>query len=211
VNERCPPERLLALGHAAGLNLSADQVSQLQTYLALLAHWNKTVNLTALSLTGFPDGSLSRLIGEGLTCASLLSSNASLPINWFDLGSGGGSPAVPMKIVLPSAPLTMVEARARKAAFLREAVRALELRPATVLNSRVEELNEQVAAGSADLISFRALRLDDDLAKCLKHMALSRAKLALFGDVDWSVLRGDFDVLKRQGGITLLQRRDCST
>ena len=46
---------------------------------------------------------------------------------WFDIGSGGGSPAIPLKLARPTLPLPMVESKTRKAVFLREAVRALGL------------------------------------------------------------------------------------
>ena len=41
----------------------------------------------------------------------------------MDVGSGGGSPAIPLKLAVPRLALTMVEVKARKSAFLREAVR----------------------------------------------------------------------------------------
>ena len=45
----------------------------------------------------------------------------------MDVGSGGGSPAIPLKLAAPAVALTMVEVKARKSAFLREAIRQLEL------------------------------------------------------------------------------------
>ena len=45
----------------------------------------------------------------------------------MDVGSGGGSPAIPLKLAVPRLSLTMVEAKARKSAFLREAIRHLGL------------------------------------------------------------------------------------
>ena len=45
----------------------------------------------------------------------------------MDIGSGGGSPAIPLKLATPGSALTMVEVKARKSAFLREAIRQLGL------------------------------------------------------------------------------------
>jgi 16S rRNA (guanine527-N7)-methyltransferase len=58
----------------------------------------------------------------------------------MDIGSGGGSPAIPLKLCAPAASLTMVEAKARKSAFLREAIRALRLDRSSVETARYEEL-----------------------------------------------------------------------
>ena len=207
----CESDRLAALGEAAGFDLTSDQIAQIQTYLGLLARWNATVNLTALPLSGFPQASLDRLVGESLTCASLLGDESRLPAEWFDLGSGGGSPAIPLKIVRPTIPLTMVEARSRKTAFLREAIRSLSLEHARVLNTRVQDLEGTVTGGRVDLISFRGLRLDADLAKCLRYLAIPGARVALFGDVPWGLIRGDFEADRHQGEVTLLRRCECST
>ena len=46
----------------------------------------------------------------------------------IDIGSGGGSPAIPLKLAAPRIKLWMVESKTRKSAFLREAIRQLDLR-----------------------------------------------------------------------------------
>ncbi len=58
----------------------------------------------------------------------------------LDIGSGGGSPAIPMKLAAPGISLRMVESKTRKAAFLREVVRTLELDRTAVEAVRFEEL-----------------------------------------------------------------------
>ena len=66
------------------------------------------------------------------------------PLAWFDLGSGGGSPAIPLKLVRPDARLTMVESKTRKAAFLREAVaQSGAADAAEVADERFEELSRR--------------------------------------------------------------------
>src|SRR5207248_9055859 len=80
---------------------------------------------------------------------------------WFDLGSGGGSPAVPLQIAHPAQRLVMVESKERKAAFLREVVRTVPVMNAAVEVSRIESLAEQAHnAGIADLVTVRAVRLE---------------------------------------------------
>jgi 16S rRNA (guanine527-N7)-methyltransferase len=79
----------------------------------------------------------------------------------MDIGSGGGSPAVPLKLSAPSASLTMVEVKARKSAFLREAVRTLRLEKTTVETARYEELLARPELHEAvDVLSLRAVRVE---------------------------------------------------
>src|SRR6516164_7658019 len=116
--------RLLLRSEKASVKVSEEAIEQLGRYFELLAKWNAKINLTALPLDPPTRETLDRLFVEPLAAARYFPRD---PVAWFDLGSGGGSPAIPLKILHPEASLTMVEARVRKAAFLREAVRGLVL------------------------------------------------------------------------------------
>jgi 16S rRNA (guanine527-N7)-methyltransferase len=148
------PDVLTARSAVVGLHLSSAQIDKLDTYYAVLARWNRRLNLTALELDGYPEPTIDRLIVEPCLIARWFPPG---PVYWFDFGSGGGSPAVPVKIARPDARLAMVESRARKAAFLRELVRTLELSSARVEAGRIEDLRA-VAGNLADIITMRAVR-----------------------------------------------------
>jgi 16S rRNA (guanine527-N7)-methyltransferase len=92
--------------------------ARLVTYFDLLFRWNQKINLT--SLTNI-DEAIDRLLLEPVAAARELAHSPSI----IDLGSGGGSPAIPLALALSAPRLVMVESRSRKAAFLREAVREL--------------------------------------------------------------------------------------
>ncbi|HKT81391.1 MAG TPA: 16S rRNA (guanine(527)-N(7))-methyltransferase RsmG [Vicinamibacterales bacterium] len=162
--------------------ISAEEARQLAAYLELLRTWNARINLTALPLEGFPDETLDRLILEPIVIKRLIPDCAR---NWVDLGSGGGSPAVPLKIVRPDLNLEMVESRARKVAFLREACRQLKLDGALVHEGRIEELPARLPAGSIHLITVRAVRLSKEIVESIAFL-LPRAKgqLAVFAKED---------------------------
>lgn len=129
----------------------------LTRYLALLAKWNARINLTSLPLDPPTPEAVDRLIVEGLTAAPYLPAHAA---RWIDLGSGAGSPALPMLMAFdPPIALTLVEAKARKAAFLREALRSLMLTRASVANTRLETLAAE-APGSADVVTVRAVNVE---------------------------------------------------
>lgn len=164
-------ERLADRAARARIALSPLHARQLEIYFDLLVRWNARMNLTALPLEGAPDHTIDRLFIEPLAASRYVEKSA---LDWFDIGSGGGSPAIPLKVLRAEAKLTMVESKGRKAAFLREAVRTLELRGACVEARRFEELQ---ADGSANLITIRAVRIDTEL------MSLCRLALRKGGDL----------------------------
>lgn len=171
-------DRLASRLQSASISLTLGQIELLEAYWTLLARWNKKVNLTSLPLDEYPSESLDRLIVEPLAGVRLMPAQ---PLTWADLGSGGGSPAIPMKIAIPGARLVMVESKLRKSAFLREVVRSLALEEVEVLNERFEALAAS-RPGSADCITVRAVRPDDGLATAALGILKPTGRLLLFGN-----------------------------
>ena len=147
--------RLARRASKAGLFLSEDLVEHLATYYELLARWNRKINLTALD---DPDAAIDRLLLEPVMAVRHFPAH---PVRIMDVGSGGGSPAIPMRLAVPDASLMMVEVKARKSAFLREAIRTLELKNSSVEARRYEELLTRPELHEAfDLLSLRAVRVE---------------------------------------------------
>jgi 16S rRNA (guanine527-N7)-methyltransferase len=175
--------------------VTAAEIGQIETYYRLLTRWNRTINLTALRLDAIADGTIDRLLIEPLAAARSVQDS---PGRWIDLGSGGGSPAIPLKIVRPQLMLTMVEARERKAAFLREAARGLGLSGVDVLNERFEALpnHRPDFAGLYALVTVRAVRVDMSLVSLCRWLLAPGGRLFLFGVPDISQLKNtEFDVV----------------
>jgi len=171
-------ERLLERANANGLRLKAPALALLETYVRLLTHWNKRINLTSLRLEPVSVEGLDRLLIEPLAAAKYVSE---VPISWVDLGSGGGSPAIPLKVARPSAKLTLIEARSRKAAFLREVVRELGFSDVDVVNARFEESSARPEFREiADLVTVRAVRIDTPLAEATQRLLRADGQLMLF-------------------------------
>ncbi len=148
---------IAARAEVAGLSPAPDVVAACAAYLDLLAKWNRRMNLTALAVDPPSEAAVDRLLLEPLVAARhVLLSDRHL----LDLGSGGGSPAIPMKIAAPWLRLTMVEVREKKAAFLREAARALQPPEVVVEAKRIEELEP---SGSVDVVSLRAVKVNDQI------------------------------------------------
>jgi 16S rRNA (guanine527-N7)-methyltransferase len=150
--------RILRRTTRAGLTPDRQAVTALAAYVALLARWNERINLTALPLSPPTDAAIDRLIVEPVLASRRVQPSDRLAI---DVGTGGGSPAIPMKIMAPALRMILVEAKARKAAFLREACRTLALDNIAVEVSRFEELLTRVDLHeAADLVTMRAVKAD---------------------------------------------------
>jgi 16S rRNA (guanine527-N7)-methyltransferase len=151
----------------------------LESYYRLLALWNGKMNLTALPLDPPTDETFDRLLVEPLAASRQIP--ADVASVWFDLGSGGGSPAIPLKIARPRLLLTMVESKERKSAFLREAVRTLELTGTVALTARFEDAAARTEyLGKVDLITVRAVRADDALLETVDRLLSVAGRLLLF-------------------------------
>jgi 16S rRNA (guanine527-N7)-methyltransferase len=165
--------RLSERAAAAGLSLDDSLRGRLLAYFDLLLRWNTKINLTALT---DPDEGIDRLLLEPVAAAASLSTSNGL----VDLGSGGGSPAIPLALALHAPRLLMVESRGKKAAFLREAARAVGL-TADVEAVRFEDLaGQRTYAGAFDVVSVRAVRLDPAAFTAAKTFLSLRGRIALF-------------------------------
>jgi 16S rRNA (guanine527-N7)-methyltransferase len=179
----------------AGVALTSLEIDQLEAYCRLLTRWNRTINLTAFQLEPLTTSTLDRLLIEPLAAARFV---PDLPGRWIDLGSGGGSPAIPLKIVRPQWALTMVDARERKAAFLREAARDLALTGVNVLSVRFETLRDRPdLAGLQTLVTARAVRVDSGLLSLARWLLSPGGRLFLFGGHDHSIAQNaQFDAVE---------------
>jgi 16S rRNA (guanine527-N7)-methyltransferase len=150
-------ERLGRRARRAGVAVPAPLREVLEAYYRLLALWNTRINLTALNLES-ADEAVDRLLIEPLAAARWLPPP---PCALLDIGSGGGSPAIPLKLAVPGARLIMVEAKTRKSAFLREAIRKLQLADTSVETARFEELLTRPDLHEAvDVVTVRAVRIE---------------------------------------------------
>lgn len=151
----------------------------LEAYFRLLAQWNAKINLTALPLDAPTDETFDRLLVEPLAAARQIPTDTRSV--WVDLGSGGGSPAIPLKIARPALRLTMIESKERKSAFLRESIRALGLVDATVETERFEIASGKAEHNqSADVVTVRAVKADLLLFETARRMLNEGGRLLLF-------------------------------
>ena len=149
------------------LALDEDSLAPpLLAYLALLARWNATYNLTAIR---DPREMVSKHLLDSLAMAPYV---PDAPL--ADLGTGPGLPGIPLAIARPGCTVTLVESNGKKARFLREAVRMLGLPNARVAETRAEALAEQ---GAYAAITARALATLDRIVGVGGHLLAPGGRL----------------------------------
>lgn len=195
------PERLVRRAAAAGVLLSPELADRLLVYLRLLWQWNRRVNLTGFDLSEPRDEALDRLVIEPVAAATLMRAGDRRVV---DIGSGGGSPAVPLALAVPSIEMTLVEVRAKKAAFLREVIRTLGL-PASVEVTRAEEFAAATAVGRFDVVTFRAVRADQELWRAVDRLLVPEGRVLWFGEFGHMGEFG-FSVVEAVGSTAALER-----
>jgi len=115
-----------------------------------LMKWNQKTNLT--SITDPFEVAVKHFL-DSIVPVKIIPSNASL----LDIGSGGGFPGIPLKIILPSLSVTLIDASRKKVSFLKHIIRILELKNIDALQIRAEEFaNKPGVAKKFNVIISRA-------------------------------------------------------
>lgn len=222
LNDRCPTSRGV---RDVGDFLSPTQLDQISTYIDLLLRWNARINLTAIrdpeqivprhfgeslfmARHLFPSAPV--ITGDAPPIApfamsansahdadrSQLETRGSKPPRVVDLGSGAGFPALPIRIWAPHVHLTMIESNHKKAAFLREVVRALKLTNVDVLPERAESVATRLSKPSvgedaarepfqpADVVTFRAVEKFTQILPTAASFLAPNARLAVLVTLD---------------------------
>jgi 16S rRNA (guanine(527)-N(7))-methyltransferase RsmG len=159
------------------LAVAPDVGKRFEAYYRLLATWNARINLTSVDLETLPDSAIDRLFIEPLAAARFVTPHVEV----IDIGSGGGSPAIPFAVAADPTRLVMVESRARKSVFLKEAARVAAV-PADVITARFEDLIGTGYAGTFDALTLRAVRLDIGALEQLRTFVKPDGLLLLFGN-----------------------------
>lgn len=144
--------------------------ASIRTYILMLLKWNSKISLTTVV---DPLEILKFHIGESLFAAS------SVPLEngrLADVGSGAGFPGLPLAMLLPHLDVVLIESNLKKATFMSEVIRTLEMRNVKVSRGRMEEMAVS-GADRFDFVTARALGHHEEL------LAWSRKSLSPFGKV----------------------------
>ena len=148
-----------------GLSLSGEQIEKNLSYLKLLLETNQEYNLT--SITDTKEATIKHLL-DSLSIYQLLEGETIA-----DIGSGGGTPGIPLAIAFPKKSFLLVESKQKKAAFLVGAVKQLKLKNVRVINKRAEEVT---ATRAPETIISRALGSLDYFIDVAGHLLPKKGK-----------------------------------
>ena len=154
------------------MRVSRETEDRFAVYAELLVRWQRIKNLIAPS-------TLPEIWTRHIADSAQILQLAPVASRWVDMGSGAGFPGLVVSILLagrPDAEVHLIEANARKCAFLREVARACAA-PAIVHNGRIEDVLPTITA--VDVVTARALAPLPRLVEMGKNL-LDRGAIAIF-------------------------------
>jgi len=157
-----------------GIDVQPGQADQFAGHALILNEWNQKINLTAI------DSPMDMAVKHFLD--SIISSRYIGPDSrLLDVGSGAGFPGIPLRVMMPSLDVILVDATRKKVSFLKHVIQALHLSRIAAIHSRIEDL-QQEWEGRFDIIVCRAFSsLADFAEKCLPLLAPDGLLLAFKG------------------------------
>ncbi|MBN1277472.1 MAG: 16S rRNA (guanine(527)-N(7))-methyltransferase RsmG [Deltaproteobacteria bacterium] len=187
-------ERLIVKSWANdhGIQLSAQQLELLDIYLNEVSEWNKHINLTGVSSR---HRIIDELLLDSLMPASFLPQKGRL----LDLGSGGGFPAIPLKICIPGLKFHLVESNRKKVNFLKHVIRITRLENIEVLWGRIEEERGQLRTDGYNAVTARAVAdLPRTIAWCAPHLIAGGLFVNFQGNCFESAVQKSADILEKE-------------
>lgn len=167
------PGQLIAGLDELGLKLDSSQQQKMLAYVALLVKWNKVYSLTAIRE---PERMVAHHLLDSLAPLSFIHGDS---LRVLDVGSGFGTPGIPLAIARPDWQLFLLDSNHKKTTFLRQAVMDLQLKNVTVVADRVENYQPD------ELFPVVTSRAFADLAEFIR---LTQHLLAPGGE--WAALKG---------------------
>ncbi|MBN8429566.1 16S rRNA (guanine(527)-N(7))-methyltransferase RsmG [Microbulbifer salipaludis] len=156
--------RLQQAAAQMGLALTEAQQDKLLAYLDLFARWNAAYNLSAVR---DPSEMLERHIIDSLSVVNLCGTSPQDPSALIDVGSGGGLPGIPLAIVHPERPVSLLDSNGKKSRFQFQVASQLKLGNINVVNQRVEAYRpERLYAG----VVSRAFASLQDMVSGSEHL-----------------------------------------
>ncbi|WP_078085411.1 16S rRNA (guanine(527)-N(7))-methyltransferase RsmG [Microbulbifer mangrovi] len=147
--------RLQQAADQLALPLTAEQQDKLLAYLDLFARWNAAYNLSAVR---DPSEMLERHIIDSLSVVNLCGESPGDRSPLIDVGSGGGLPGIPLAIIHPERPISLLDSNGKKSRFQFQVASQLKLANINVVNQRVEAYQPQDAYAGVVSRAFASLQ-----------------------------------------------------
>ncbi|MFO7665865.1 MAG: 16S rRNA (guanine(527)-N(7))-methyltransferase RsmG [Desulfobacterales bacterium] len=155
------------------VQVGSDEAGQFSTHAGELIKWNSKINLSAI--TDPLEVAVKHFL-DSLAPARMIPAGSSM----LDIGSGGGFPGIPLKVILPSLSVTLVDSSRKKISFLKHVLRTLGLEGIDACQARVEDLPE--SRERFDVVICRAFSsLDRFIESAFPVLAENGIMIALKG------------------------------
>jgi 16S rRNA (guanine527-N7)-methyltransferase len=118
-----------------GIDISPQQADMMAVHAEELIRWNKKINLT--TITNPVDVAVKHFV-DSIAPSLRIDREASI----IDIGSGGGFPGIPLKVIQPGLTVTLVDSSRKKVNFLKQVIRILDMDHINAIHGRIEELAE---------------------------------------------------------------------
>lgn len=168
---------LQRLSRSNDIEFSDTRLEQMVGYIQLLLKWNRSFSLIS---RGDENRIVSRHIAESI--GLLIIANPALSSLVIDVGSGGGFPALPIKMMRPDLKMTLVESNGKKASFLKNVGISLSLFDYSVLNKRIENLTEDDVSGPLIIVARAVADLPVLWKWTSKHLLSGGKLMAIKGN-----------------------------
>ncbi|HBH12806.1 MAG: Ribosomal RNA small subunit methyltransferase G [Clostridiales bacterium 38_11] len=177
--------------------ITTQQINQFLDYEKLILKWNQNINITAI--TRSRDIYIKHFI-DSAVINQYIGNNQ--PYSMIDVGTGGGFPGIPMKIMDETIQLTLLDSLKKRIAFLQAVVENLELKEVKLMHGRAEDFGSNVDFREKyDVATSRAVASINILAEyCLPFVKIGGVFIALKGENIEDELKNGEKAVKLLGG-----------
>lgn len=166
-----------------GIQLTDEQLHQLDKYYQLLVEWNKVMNLTGI--TEEKEVYLKHFY-DSLTIAKVIDLTKEKSL--CDVGSGAGFPGMVLKIVFPNLKVTLVDSLNKRIKFLTEVANELNLKDIALVHARAEDFAKNNRE-KFDVVTARAVApINVLLEYCLPLIKVGKYFIALKGNISQEII-----------------------
>lgn len=156
-----------------GVTVSHDQAGQFAQHGRWLMEWNRKTNLTAIT---DPQHVAVKHFLDAIAPMHHIPDNGHL----LDIGTGGGFPGIPLKIMRPFQSMTLIDSVRKKIHFVKHVIRQLSLNDIQAHHTRAEALSEDSGVEKYAVIICRALADLDRAVRLAAPLLASDGKIILY-------------------------------
>lgn len=180
-----------------GISLTEEQVSLFEKYRELILEWNTRIDITKITDPKEVDN---KHFLDSLSVFRILDPKPDMTV--IDIGTGGGFPGIPMKIISPFLKITLLDSLGKRVRFLQEVIKELDLPETTAIQGRAEEFfRERKYREKYDIAVARAVAPLPTLVEyCLPAVKVGGVFLAMKGPTAREEIMHSIHAIRKLGG-----------